>query len=60
MTLNELNTVQLEAESALWHNEQTIKALLKVRGFAGAKQKAYDLRKVLEFIVKEVNKYEHE
>ena len=58
LTLNQVNTIQLEAETALWSINDTLRHLAKVPGFAGAKQQALALRQTLEYVVNEVNKLE--
>jgi len=58
LTLNQLNSIQLEVEAALWSINDTIRHLAKVPGFAGAKQQALALRQTLEYVEKEVNKLE--
>lgn len=58
LTLNRVNFIQLEAETALYYADSVLSHLKCVPGFAGVKAKAADLRKALEYVVNECNKLE--
>ena len=58
MNLNQLNSIQLEAETALYNAEECQQHLSKICGYCGAKQQVKALIKMLQYIVKETNKLE--
>lgn len=58
MNFKQLNQIQTDADDLFFHSQEILNLLRTMPGFAGVKSKALDLRKAVEYLVKEVNTWE--